>query len=342
MSNKELKRLVATLERDITFATSSDDILRAAQKAKNFRRPLVYNHKQPIAIGGAASLIALIWLMAPTLGWSFLPRWDVNGNEWVVFTNIIFIIIAIFCFSRVFLDNRKVAQIAKLAFQKDALLDNNLRIKAPFNAQEMQIRFAEFDRGNYKRLFKQVIGGEYKGEFHTFTFDYYHFHYVDKRTETYVTSSNGRTQTRTRTVYDKFDRYGLIIPFKYAKSLQIYRFKPPRLYPQSYSTGSLRFDKLFTVRSVDEMQAAKFFKPAVVVALEEVANLFQHLNIEIDATGLMCFSFANKNMIMGNQRYDFTKPVEFYDELAGQTKLRLLDRALRTIEQVLRHSDSNF
>jgi hypothetical protein len=238
----------------------------------------------------------------------------------------------------VFTARKKISDVAALAYKKDAMLDNNLKYKAPFNSEEMRIRFSELNRGNHSRHFKEVVGGEYKGEEHQFSFEYYHFHYVDKRT---VTTMQGK-RLRTKTVYDKYDRYGIIVPFEYYKNLQIFSFKPSQLYELKLSSGSIAFDKKFKIRASDELAATKFLKPAVVVAISDMAVFLSQMNIEIDATGLMCLSFSDSNMIMGNQRYDFSNPSAFYNELAGQTKLRKLDRTLRFLHQLFKHSDNNF
>jgi hypothetical protein len=336
MSNKQIKELISFLEARIHAARSSDDILAAIAKAKAFRKPIAYDHSKYILATAVCAIIGVIVALSPHI--SFLPSWSEPGNQWMLYLAIVCFVISLIMVTIVFSARKKVTDIAALAYKKDAMLDNNLKYKAPFNSEEMRIRFSELNRGNHSRHFKEVVGGEFKGEDQQFSFEYYHFHYVDKRT---VTTRQGK-RMRTKTVYDKYDRYGIIVPFGYCKSLQIFSFRPSQLYKLTLSSGSIAFDKTFKIRASDELAATKFLKPAVVVAISDMAGFLSQMNIEIDATGLMCLSFSDRNMIMGNQRYDLSDPASFYDELAGQTSLRKLDRTLRFLHQLFKHSDNNF
>jgi len=336
MSNKQIKQLISVIEAKIHAARSSEDILAAIAKAKAFRKPLVYDHSKHILTIIISTVIGVVLALSPHI--SFLPSWSEPGNKWLLYVAIGCFALSMIMLTIVISGRQKVSSISALAYKKDAMLDNNLKYKAPFNSEEMRIRFSELNRGNHSRHFKEVVGGEYQGEEHTFSFEYYHFHYVDKRKVTYMQGK----RMRTKTVYDKYDRYGIIVPFEYCNNLQIFSFSPSQLYNLKLSSGSIAFDKTFNIRASDELAATKFLKPAVVVAISDMAGFLSQMNIEIDATGLMCLSFTDRNMIMGNQRYDLSDPAAFYDELAGQTKLRKLDRTLRFLHQLFKHSDSNF
>jgi len=337
MSNKQIKKLLHTLEQDIHIANSSEQILRAVSKVKAYGKPLVYAHSKHYLAATLAFSIALLIFAGSHFKWQ-------GFNNGLSELNAMFVI-AIVCFAAgllllflSFKDKKHASDLAKMIFQKDALLDNQLKHKRPLNIDEMQIRCSECNRGNHLRTFKETLGGEFTGDEHSFKDDYYQFHYVNKRT---VTQMQGK-RLRTKTVYDKYDRYGLLIPFAYFKNIQIYSFNLERLHRHRLTTGSIAFDKLFKVNAADELLATRFLKPAVVLAIVDMASFLSKMNIEIDATGLMCLSFKDSNMIMGNQRYDLSKPDAFYDELAGITKLRLLERTLRFVHQLLKHSDSNF
>lgn len=343
MSNKQIKGILQRLRNEIHAATTSEQLLAAMAKAKAFRMPLVYNFSKHILLTSCLLILSLVPVLWPEFGTNGPLKRFLQENSWLFFTGLGSTAISMGVFVYLYKQKRAVTDLAKIIYQKDALLDNNLRYKAPFNSEEMRIRFREFDRGNYSREFRKVIGGKFIGDEHTFNYDYYHFHYVDKRVVVETsTDSKGRVTTRTRTVYDRFDRYGLIVPFEFVQSMQIFSFKLSRNYGSKFTTGSIAFDKKFKVRAVDEFTAAKFLKPAVVVAIQEVSEFLRKMNIEIDASGKMCVSFANNEMVLGNQRYDLSNPEAFYTELAGQTKLRLLERTLRFVHQMMKHSDSNF
>jgi hypothetical protein len=343
VSNKQIKGILQELSYRVDVAKTKDELLSAVAKSKTYGKPLVYNFTKHILF----ALCLLILSLAAVLWTSFIRQGMIsnflNTYSWLSFAGIIGVVASVALFAYIFNQKTQVSNLAKHIFKKDALLDNNLTLKAPFNGEEMRIRFREFDRGNYSREFKEVIGGEFSGQEHTFSYDYYHFHYVDKRKVTTTThDSKGRTTTSTRTVYDRYDRYGIIVPFEFVQSLQIFSFRLSRTYPTKVTTGSIAFDKSFKVRANEELAAAKFLKPAVVVAIQDVSEFLTKMNIEIDATGRLCLSFANNDMVMGNQRFDLADPEAFYTELAGQTNLRLLERSLRFIHQLMKHCDSNF
>lgn len=343
MSNKQIKRILQRLHDGTHAATTSEELLGAMAKAKAFGKPLVYNFSQHILLNSCLLILSLVLVFWPEFGTNGSLRRFLQENSWLFFAGLISAAISVGVFVYLYKQKSAVSALANIIYQKDAFLDNSLRYKAPFNSEEMRIRFREFDRGNHSREFKEVISGEFEGDEHTFSYDYYRFHYVDKRVVVETsTDSKGRVTTRTRTVYDRYDRFGLIIPFEFVQSLQIFSFALSRSYDSKFTTGSIAFDKKFKVRAVDEFTAAKFLKPAVVVAIQDVSEFLRKMNIEIDASGKMCVSFANSEMVLGNQRYDLSNPEDFYIELAGQTKLRLLERALRFVHQMMKHSDSNF
>jgi hypothetical protein len=219
MSSKQIRQLVETLEHDIHSATSSEQILAAVGKIKAFRKPLVYKHSTHFLAAVVSLSIAVFIFVGSHYQISFLAVYS-QGNG-LFFLGIGCLLLCAFIVSLVFKNKHQISKIAKLAYQKDAMLDNKLKFKAPFNSEEMRIRFSELNRGNHSRTFKEVVAGEYQGDEHQFTFEYYHFHYVDKRT---VVTMRGK-RMRTKTVYDKYDRYGIIIPFGFYQNLQIFSFK---------------------------------------------------------------------------------------------------------------------
>lgn len=230
----------------------------------------------------------------------------------------------------------------KQLYWKNALLDNQLTLlkKAdwPPTSQWLQ-QFAEFKRGNYKREFKQLIQGQFTGAEHSFTYHYWHFHYVNRRTET---STNSKGQVTTRVVYDHFDRYGLIIPFAYCRNLFITAFAAEGIRGDRYTSDSGRFNKIFQVRAADTMQAARFLKPAIIIALEEQAAALKQLNLAFSEQGELCISFADKDVLDSKPACGLDQLTLFRQSIEQPTALPKLQQLLNTVHQLLRHSDSNF
>lgn len=227
-------------------------------------------------------------------------------------------------------------------YWKNALLDNQLTLLNPASwpdTKSWQQQFAEFNRGNHKREFKQLIAGQYTGTEHSFSYHYWHFHYVNKRTEVSRSSKGG---TRTRTVYDHYDRYGLLLPFAYCRNLFITSFSTSGIRGERYSSDSGRFNKIFQVRAGEQMQAARFLKPAVIIALEEQAAALKQLNLAFADNGMLCISFADKDLLQVKPPCGLDQLSRFRQSIEQPTSLPKLSQLLHTIHQLLRHSDTNF
>lgn len=227
-------------------------------------------------------------------------------------------------------------------YWKNALLDNQLTLLNPASwpdTKSWQQQFAEFNRGNHKREFRQLIAGQYSGTEHSFSYHYWHFHYVNKRTEV---SRNSKGGVRTRTVYDHYDRYGLLLPFAYCRNLFITSFSTSGIKGERYSSDSGRFNKIFQVRAGEQMQAARFLKPAVIIALEEQAAALKQLNLAFVANGMLCISFADKDLLEVKPPCGLDQLSRFRQSIEQPTSLPKLSQLLHTIHQLLRHSDTNF
>lgn len=300
----------------------------------------------PAIIGVAVGLLAFIPM------W-FQGYWFLMGNLTVIITNqgqfyyplevttVALILAAILYY---WLRKRKYWRdpVSDRIHMRDILLNNNLteqKVKPESKASELESKFREFDRGNHRREIKSMYSGEYQGEVHQFAFQLYHFHYVDKRTETYQ-DSEGNTKTRSR--YDHFDRYGVLLNFPFTKSVSL--DSDPRIsFPgKKYTTASNAFNRMFKVRTQDEMQAARLLSPAVVEALSKFGNDYKRSVIEIIGNSDMCIAFEDKDLLSLRRRFGLDKPDAFKEEIAGHAKLDKLDALLATIHNLMRLSDNNF
>jgi hypothetical protein len=240
------------------------------------------------------------------------------------------------------LDIQRLNRFTKALYWRNALLDNQL---TPLNKAAWpttagwQQQFAEFKRGNYKREFRQIMHGHFAGSEHSFSYYYWHFHYVDQRT---VVSTNSKGQVSTRVVYDHFDRYGLILPFAYCRNLFITSFNTKGIKGERYSSDSGRFNKIFQVRAAEAMQAARFLKPAVVIALQQQAASLRQLNLEFCNNADLCISFADKDILDTRPPYGLDQLALFRQSIEQATALPKLQQLLSTVHQLLRHSDNNF
>lgn len=135
----------------------------------------------------------------------------------------------------------------------------------------------EFTRGNHANTVKGWMECLLDGR----RWSTYHYHYVNARTETYTeTDSEGRTQTRTRTVYDHYHRYGACVDFDQADGICFGRHSPG-YEGVRWTTESRDFNKSYRAYAVNEHDAARFFRPSVVLMLLEHADRWSELSVEI-------------------------------------------------------------
>jgi len=224
----------------------------------------------------------------------------------------------------------------------DILFNNNLtpiKVNPEGKAKELKGQFREFDRGNDRRTIDALYEGEYQGEVHSFRFQLYHFHYVNRRRESY-TDSNGRSQTRT--TYDHYHRHGLLFDFPFAKSVVLDGDRDVSYRGEKYTTASNAFNRLFRVRTGDQMQAARLLTPATVEMLIPFAGSFQSPVVEINAKGQTCLAIDDQDLLTIKRQSGLETPDAFIEEIAGHAKLDKLDALLDSVHQLMRLSDNNF
>ncbi|WP_052749006.1 hypothetical protein [Arsukibacterium ikkense] len=331
--NKSLSASLALVKRRSEQLSDKAELLQLLDKLAALPQPLAYRHlplwlSSAGLVAGALAcmalyhyLVELSWL--PAIGWgllglSLLPLIVIGWRH------------------------AGFKKLGRELYWHNALLDNQLQVLPSSrwpDSRSWQSRFTEFDRGNHKREFKQIIAGHYAGTEHQFDYHYWHFHYVDRRT---VTSTNSKGHVSTRTQYTHYDRYGLMLPFSYVQSLFICSFTPNGFSGEKYQSDSGRFNKIFKVRAREQMQAARFLKPAVVVALEDLAGQLRQLNLEYSADGMLCLSFADADLLSALPPCGLEQLSLFRQSIEQATTLPKLQQTLACLHQLMRHSDSNF
>ncbi|WP_347253812.1 hypothetical protein [Leminorella grimontii] len=333
--NRRLAELLAQVSQAVEAAESQDGLVAAIERVRAFDGPLAFNHTRP-------KLVACLALLAAALvgGYQYYAYRHLSAP--VVILMVIFGLCAVGLFIYMWRKSSRIRALAERLYQRDLLFDNDMRElgdELPQLEKQLFSNFYEFNRGNYSRELSAGYEGRYQGATHAISYHFYHFHYVDKRTEV-STDSKGRV--RTRTVYDHYDRYGIMLPFRYVSHLAIIGKSVSGLKGSDYKPSSNRFNKLFKVIADTEMTAARFLKPTVVLACEEAANGFSALNLEFNAQAQLCMSFDNRSVISGQQQHDFASPDAFIEEVRGHNALPELQRALDFIHTLMVYSDSNF
>ena len=247
------------------------------------------------------------------------------------------------------LANSEIDTVSDLVFTADIMFDNRLR-PVPIGGrgydlyQTLYGQFGDFrGRGDEGHRIERLIDGEWRGGEHEFDYRYYRFRYVEVHYVP-VTKKVGNTtvttmERRTSTHY----RYGLIMDFPYANGLAIQSGGGSfRHYIERFETASERFNGEFAVYTDDSHAAAKFLKPAVVLAFEQVGGRYSGLNVEINRQGKLNLSFSDSDLLDRERRHSISDPDAFEEEIRGHLALEKLNRLFRLVETMAKHNDSNF
>ena len=331
--NSALAEAIAQFNQQLPQIGHKAELLQLLDKLALLPQPIRYHYKQRWYLCSAGLLLSILVAVL---------TYQLQADTLLYYIAAAMALISLIPLLIAWHHIHQLNQFTKQLYWQNALLDNQLtllkKVDWPPTANWLQ-QFAEFKRGNYKREFKQLIQGKYAGTEHSFSYHYWHFHYVNRRTET---TTNSKGQVTTRVVYDHFDRYGVILPFAYCRNLFITAFAAEGIKGERYSSDSGRFNKIFQVRAADTMQAARFLKPAIIIALEEQAAALKQLNLAFSEQGELCISFADKDVLDSKPACGLDQLTLFRQSIEQPTALPKLQQLLNTVHQLLRHSDSNF
>ena len=334
--NKQLATFLQSLRTQIYHAKTREDLRHVLHTVRSFGRPLCYNNTSywlGFSMGILLGLLAILYAY-----WypnSVSAPWLIGAGG---LTSVIFAVL-------IYMRRSKVNDLSDALFKQDVYLDNNWQ-SVPYHgkklAAQLSRQFSEFKRGNHSREIEWLVKGTYQGTDHQFDYHAYHFHYVDQRQVTStIRDSKGNVRVTTRTVYDHFHRYGLYLPFRFARNIAITNSWFGGFFSSSYKPASVEFNRKFKVSASDELSAAKFLKPAVVVEIEDLGKALSGLNLEFNAASELCISFE-QNICQWQRQHGLDEPDAFLQEIEGDQKLVTLQKTLERIHTLMRHSDNNF
>jgi hypothetical protein len=331
-ANQQLALFLTSLSFQITQAKNREDLRSILRKVSAFGRPLRYDNKSYWVGLATASLISSLALLSikfyPNL--DFIP-WFAGG---AALLGVMFAIL-------IFMRRNKISGLSDALYTRDVYLDNNWQSES-YNgkrlAAELGQQFSEFRRGNHLREISWLVKGHFQGAEHYFDYHAYTFHYVDRRQ---VVTTDSKGKIRTRTVYDHHYRYGLYLPFDFVRNIAIYSSWFGGLFSGSYKPASVEFNRKFKVKAENELVAAKFLKPSIVVEIEDMGKDLADLNLEFSSSGDLCISYAH-NICSWKRQYGLDDPDQFLREIEGDQTLTRLHNTLNRIHTLMRHSDNNF
>ncbi len=334
-NNQRVKTLLASVRKQVDSAKTELDLIDAIEEIKAFGSPLKFNLLAYYIIGSICVVIAIL------LGLYQYLYFQVINSE-ITLLMIVLAIVALGALAYVWHKKLSISKLEDYIFNKDLQLDNGLKeisVDAEEHARDLGIRFHDFNRGNYSREIRALYQGTYQGKDHTFNYYFYHFHYVDKRT-TMSTDSKGRVQTKT--VYDHYDRYGIYMPFTFVSNLALISKSIGGVSGYNYKPASIQFNKIYKVIAESEITAAKFLKPTVVIASEEIAQKFREVNFEFNEDTELCMSFKDCDLLTLERKCSFNDLDGFIQEIRKVHVLPKLQTALEHIHTLMNYSDNNF
>ncbi|MEP7705908.1 hypothetical protein [Paraglaciecola sp. 25GB23A] len=331
-ANQQLALFLDSLSIQIAGAHKREDLRAILRKVSAFGRPLRYDNRAYWISLSAALLTAALAL----LSLYFYPNnvaapWFAAA---AVLTSLVFA-------SLIYVRRNKINGLSDALYQRDVYLDNAWQSE-PYHgkslAAQLGQQFSEFRRGNHLREISWLVKGEYQGSEHHFEYHAYNFHYVDRRQ---VTTTDSKGRVRTRTVYDHHYRFGLYLPFEFVRDIAISSSWFGGFFSGSYKPASVEFNRKFKVKAQNELAAAKFLKPAVVVEIEDLGKELSELNLEFSSSGQLCISYA-QNICSWQRQYGLDNPEQFLREIEGDQTLTRLHNTLKRIHTLMRFSDNNF
>lgn len=322
--NKRFSSLLSSIKASYLAANSSEDLLKTTDLAENFTGKLSFDNTLIYFISGVAASIAAIY---------FYLFSNFSGFETLIVAAVA-TLISLFAIMFALKRQKRLSELSEKIFLKDAFLDNHLSPKTASqeNLEDLQSRFNLFSDGNHSReLLDYKSHNNSKEE--SSLFDYFHFYWVDSRIETYVVSDGkGGVRTKTRTVYDRYNRYGLIFPFSFSQRLFITSAPYHKVSGKAFEPASNEFNRNFNAIGDDRLEISRFLNPLVVEKLNKAAG--DSLCLEITKNGELCLSISTPILNSIQRTYGLENPIKFKEELKGHTQLPKLQNLAKLIKEL--------
>jgi hypothetical protein len=343
--NQKLQELLDWIEPQVAAARKESDFQPVFDRLKQFEQqtgPIKFDHTLKWLVGGIGAAVALLIGLAlyamdgqpPLIGWIglFVGLAAVIGS--LVWVGV---------------NSGRISSISDQIFDKDICFDNHLEYQAIDGLrtdiyEAYRREFGDFrGRGDEQRYVSRQVQGHWIGPDRVMQYEYYQFHYV----EVYyvpVTRTVGKTtittmERRTRTCY----RYGIIVDFPYAEEGVALIGSGGRYpYADSFKVTAPEFNDHYRVVCDSTIAAARLLKPAVVLALIDLAHHFSGLSLEFTRTGRLNISFNDSDVLSLDREHSISEPAAFEQEIMSQLDLPKLRRLMAVVQHLKRHNDDNF
>lgn len=350
--NARLRQLIDDVAGSIGPSSRKRDLLAAVQKVRDFGEPLHFDNRTPKILGifGAVALAANVAFAQWGSLRSKVALEDLTGMGYdgvLLLAGVISLVFLAASAGLIYSRSNRLPKLSRDIARYSSWLTHGLSdINAPGESllYELSSDFSDYNRGNYSRAITQAIQGEHPGKLYTLPYAHYQLHYVNKRVVV-TTESNGKGGTRlvTKTVYDHFDRYSLVVAFPWIEGIAVRNPGSASLdFEHRIDTASSDFNKAFTLTGHTRMACAKFAKPVTVLHLLAMHKQLRKLNLEFSRHGQLCMSFDDSNLLDFNLPCDLTQPDQFFELIDQGIRLHLLGNALDLVHTLAEQHDDNF
>lgn len=338
--NKEITLILNEVESDVEKANSQSDLIEAIDKVSRF---LKSGKDLKYELGGYILGVIALLGVSVVFGYKYFNDEKLfNQLGWYGYTILcILLLITIILGGVASTYSNRSDSLSDMIFNKDILFDNQLVYVKIRNDQyeTFKNQFGDFKRGDegqeITQLIKSIVVIDDK------SYDYYHytFEYVEV-TRVPVPVGKTITMQRKKTTYY---RYGIILDFPWAKGLIIKDSSGGDCpYEHTVTSSSETFNVIYDVAADSVQDAARFLKPAVILALNGAAEYFDELSIEINSESKMCISFEDSDLLSFSRKYSINEPEKFIEEVSLKNRPIKLQKAFELVGILKQHNDRNF
>ena len=340
-SNAELKQLIQRTSAKVSDAKSGADIDAVFKELKAFSTTngLAFDntgaYKASLIL---AVLLFFIWCVAIYAG--VLSSKNSAGLLAIVMIAIALVPL-LFAASR----GTKLEELADAIFTRDIEFDNGLvrrKVAGKKFWSELKSQFGDFNRGDKDQEIRGLRTGRYENNGTITEYSWYAFRYVDRVTETYYDVIS--KTTKTRTVDRESLRYGLLLDTQVTGfDLCITDDSFVSDYDAQWESALAEFNSRFNVSGRTEIEMAKFFAPAVVLAFTQLPEeTLSGFCLQIRPSGKLCLSFDDEDVLSMARENGLTDLAAFETEISKKRRPAKLYACLKLLTTIVQFNDKNF
>ena len=178
-----------------------------------------------------------------------------------------------------------------------------------------------------------MYAGEYLQDGVSFPYRVYQYHYVNRRT---TTSTDSKGNTTTRTVYDHYDRYGVLLSFPMLREVCFSCDGNVSGYGSRIRKNIHNLDDVFRVYTDRIHELQNFLNTEKARLLTAFASEKHNVVIEANERSELCIAFDD-NIFETSHQHSLDDAGAFAREVAGDSTFPALQRVLTLVHDLLHY-----